>query len=58
MPTDRPAVLLITADQLRRDALGCYGGRAVGTPHLDRLAGEGTVLGLGVHGESVVSAEP
>ncbi|WP_419999549.1 sulfatase [Streptomyces boninensis] len=42
MPGDRPAVLLITADQLRRDALGCYGGRAVPTPHLDRLAGEGT----------------
>ncbi|WP_419999544.1 sulfatase [Streptomyces boninensis] len=43
MATDRPAVLLITADQLRRDALGCYGGRAVATPHLDGLAGEGTV---------------
>ncbi|NGN62746.1 sulfatase-like hydrolase/transferase [Streptomyces sp. A7024] len=44
MPGKRPAVLLITADQLRRDALGCYGGRAVATPHLDRLAGEGTVF--------------
>lgn len=43
MATDRPAVLLITADQLRRDGLGCYGGRAVPTPNLDRLAATGTV---------------
>lgn len=40
--SNRPAVLLITADQLRRDALGCYGNRAVPTPHLDRLADSGT----------------
>ncbi|MVA74462.1 sulfatase-like hydrolase/transferase [Auraticoccus sp. F435] len=38
MSADRPAVLLITTDQLRRDTLGCYGGRAVATPNLDRLA--------------------
>lgn len=41
--TDRPAVLLITTDQLRRDVLGCYGCTAVPTPHLDRLAAAGTV---------------
>ena len=29
-------------DQQRWDSLGCYGGRSVDTPHLDRLAGEGT----------------
>ncbi|NED99558.1 sulfatase family protein [Phytoactinopolyspora halotolerans] len=40
----RPAVLLITADQLRRDALGCYGNEAVATPNLDRLAADGTVF--------------
>jgi arylsulfatase len=40
----KPAILLITADQLRRDALGCYGNRAVATPHLDRLAEDGTVF--------------
>lgn len=40
----RPAILLITTDQLRRDALGCFGGTAVATPHLDRLAASGTVF--------------
>lgn len=44
MKNTQPAVLLITADQLRRDVLGCYGGRAVSTPHLDRLADTGTVF--------------
>lgn len=33
----RQAIILITADELRADALGCYGGQAVPTPHLDRL---------------------
>lgn len=36
-----PNILLILTDQLRADALGCYGGRFVPTPHLDRLAAEG-----------------
>lgn len=30
--------MLITADELRKDALSCYGNEAVRTPHLDRLA--------------------
>ena len=38
----KPNVLLILADQLRADALGCYGNRIVKTPHLDRLASKGT----------------
>lgn len=38
----RQAIILITADELRADALGCYGGRAVPTPHLDRLASTAT----------------
>lgn len=37
----RPNVLLILTDQLRFDALGCYGGLGVRTPNLDRLAAEG-----------------
>jgi arylsulfatase A-like enzyme len=37
----KPTIVLITCDQLRADALSCYGGRAVATPHLDRLAREG-----------------
>ena len=38
---DRPAILLITADQLRKDALGCYGGQAVSTPNIDRIGALG-----------------
>ncbi len=34
----QPHIVLITADQLRADALGAYGGRAVPTPNIDRLA--------------------
>jgi arylsulfatase A-like enzyme len=36
-----PHILLITADQLRKDALGCYGGEVVRTPNLDRIAASG-----------------
>lgn len=43
MDSERPSILLITADELRRDGLGCYGGTAVATPNLDRLAASGTV---------------
>ena len=42
--TDRPAIVLITCDELRADALSCYGGKAVETPHLDRLAREGMLF--------------
>ncbi len=44
MPTDRPHVVLLMADHLRRDSLGCYGDRAVATPNLDRLAEECVVF--------------
>ncbi|GAA2364752.1 choline-sulfatase [Catellatospora methionotrophica] len=40
--TTRPNVILIIADQLRRQALGCYGDPNVATPHIDALAGQGT----------------
>jgi len=46
MATDTPAslpnILLITADQLRWDCLGCMGNPVIRTPHLDALADEGT----------------
>ena len=40
-----PNVLLVMTDQQRADSLGCYGGRAVRTPSLDRLAAEGVRFG-------------
>lgn len=40
-PARRPNVLLIVADDLGYGELGCYGGKDIPTPHLDRLATEG-----------------
>ncbi|MET9736277.1 sulfatase-like hydrolase/transferase [Streptomyces sp. NPDC006458] len=37
----RRNILLIVADQLRADALGCYGNPITRTPHLDALAARG-----------------
>lgn len=34
--------MLITADELLRESLSCYGNRAISTPHLDALAAAGT----------------
>lgn len=43
-PDARPDILLILADDVRHDALGCTGSQAVATPHFDRLAGEGALF--------------
>ena len=40
----RPNVLFIMADQLRADALGCYGNPICQTPHLDGLARSGVLF--------------
>ena len=37
-------VILITADTLRADRLGCYGNNRVATPNLDHLADSGVVF--------------
>ena len=37
----QPNVLFILCDDLRPQALGCYGNEHVKTPNIDRLAGEG-----------------
>ncbi len=42
--TRRPDILVIMADQLRRDALGAYGCDWIPTPNLDRLAAEGVTF--------------
>ncbi len=39
-----PNVLILLADQLRWDCLGCYGNRQIQTPHLDRLATQSIVF--------------
>jgi uncharacterized sulfatase len=37
-------VVIVTADTQRRDMLGCYCGKEVKTPNLDRLASEGMLF--------------
>lgn len=41
---DRPNFLFILADDLGWGDLGCYGHRELKTPHLDRLAQQGTLF--------------
>ena len=45
MPRKRkPNILLIGIDSLRADHMSCYGYRRLTTPHIDRLATEGTLF--------------
>ena len=37
----QPNIVFFMTDQLRRDALGCYGNRLCRTPNLDRVAAQG-----------------
>ncbi len=37
----RPNILLILADDVGREAIGCYGGQSPATPHIDQLARTG-----------------
>lgn len=41
LAADRPNIVLIYADDLGYGDLGCYGGKAIKTPNLDRLAAGG-----------------
>jgi len=43
-PTKRPNVLLIVVDDLGYADLGCYGGKDIRSPNLDRLAKQGVRL--------------
>jgi len=38
----RPHIVLVTCDELRADALSCFGNRVIKTPNLDALAAGGT----------------
>ena len=40
----KPNVILILADDLRADALGCYGNNVLKTPNIDRLAETGMLF--------------
>jgi arylsulfatase A-like enzyme len=42
VPGSSPHIILITCDELRADALSCYGNRVISTPSLDALAARGT----------------
>lgn len=44
MTQKKPNILLIMADQLRFDALGCYGNTQIHTPHIDSLALNGSTF--------------
>ncbi|HEY1927326.1 MAG TPA: sulfatase-like hydrolase/transferase [Caulobacteraceae bacterium] len=43
-PGSRPNIVLFVADELRADALACYGNPVVQTPNFDRLASEGVLF--------------
>jgi arylsulfatase A-like enzyme len=40
----KPNILFILADDLRADALGCYGNKIIKTPNIDRLAETGMLF--------------
>ena len=44
MPAKRPNILILMGDQIRADALGCYGNTCCITPTFDRLAREGVLF--------------
>ena len=50
---DRPNVVFIMADDLGYGDLGCYGQESIATPHLDRLAAEGTLFTEAYAGSTV-----
>jgi arylsulfatase len=44
MDGNKPHILLITADELRKDSFSCYGNKAIHTPNIDALANKGILF--------------
>jgi len=44
MSFTQPNIVLFLTDQLRADAIGCYGNEICKTPNIDRLAKQGTIF--------------
>ena len=44
MAQKRPNIILFMCDQLRYDALGCYGNNQIHTPNIDRIALNGSTF--------------
>ncbi len=42
MTSTKPNILMLLVDEMRADALGCFGNPVINTPNLDRLAANGT----------------
>ena len=42
--TNKPNIVYLLADQIRACSLSVYGDTQIETPHIDRLAQEGTVF--------------
>src|SRR5215471_3477702 len=42
--SDKVNIVMIMADQHRKDCIGAYGNRTIRTPHLDRIAREGVLF--------------
>src|ERR1700683_3294704 len=43
-PRERPNIIIFMPDELRADALGCYGNPVAKTPNIDHLASVGTLF--------------
>ncbi len=50
--SDRPNIVFLFPDQLRRDFLSCYGASFIDTPHMDGIAAQG------VRYDTALSASP
>ena len=42
--TEKPNIVVIVADDMGTNEIGCYGGANISTPNIDRLAGEGMMF--------------